>query len=317
MSTDLQQLLDALGDPSRPVQDEMLESASDLDAAGLQSLQAGWSNWEPSRKLELLEHIGRLADENIELNFDRVNRLALGDSEPRVQRRAIQNLWECEDPSLGERLAALVGSDTSTEVRATAAAALGRFVYMGEVDEIDEHLLRQVEDRLLAAQRDDQDASVRLRSLESLGYSSRPEVVELIETAYLSGQESQIQSALKAMARSASPAWEEAVVENLQHPAPGLRAEATRAAGELELRGCVDDLIELTDDASDDVRLAAIWSLAQIGGQAATQALTRLLETAEAEDEIALLEDGLDYIAFVDGTRDIPLFDLEAGDTED
>jgi HEAT repeat protein len=316
MSSDLQHLLDALGDPSRPVNDEALEAASDLDAIGLQAFQTGWSTWEPARKLELLEHIGQLADENIELNFDRVNRLALGDAEPPVRRRAILNLWECEDPSLGEHLADLVGADSSAQVRATAAAALGRFVYMGEVDEIDEHLLRQVEDRLLAAQRDDEDPSVRLRSLESLGYSSRPEVVELIEAAYLSGQEPQIQAALKAMARSASPAWEEAVVENLHHPAPGLRAEATRAAGELELRGSVDDLIELTDDASDDVRLAAIWSLAQIGGQDATEALTRLLETAENEDEIALLEDGLDYIAFVDGTRDIPLFDFDAGDTE-
>jgi len=315
MSTDLQHLLDALGDPSRPVQDELLESVSDLDAASLQAFQAGWSTWESPRKLELLEHLGRMADENIELNFDRVNRLALGDSDPSVRRRAIQNLWECEDPSLGERLAALLGADPSAEVRAVAAAALGRFVYLGEVDEINEHLLRRVEDRLLAAQSSDEADAVRLRSLESLGYSSRPEVVELIEAAYLSRQEMQMQSALKAMARSASPAWEEAVVENLHHRAPGLRAEATRAAGELELHGTVDDLVELTDDAIDDVRLAAIWSLAQIGGPAATQALTRLLETAQDEDELALLEDGLDYIAFVDGTRDIPLLDFDAGDS--
>jgi HEAT repeat protein len=313
MSTDLQHLLDALADASRPVVDGMLEAASDLDAAGLQAFQAGWSTWEPARKLELLEHMGQLADENIEINFDRVNRLALGDREPRVRRRAIQNLWECEDPSLGERLAALLGADPSAEVRAAAAAALGRFVYMGEVDEIDERLLRQVEDRLLAAQRDE-DLAVRLRSLESLGYSSRPEVAELIETAYRSRQEPQMQSALKAMARSASPVWEEAVVENLHHAAPGLRTEATRAAGELELRATVDDLIELTDDAIDDVRLAAIWSLAQIGGEAATQALTRLLESAQDEDELALLEDGLDYIAFVNGTRDIPLLDLDPED---
>jgi len=186
-----------------------------------------------------------------------------------------------------------------------------------DVDEIDEHLLRRVENHLLAAYGGDANPEVRLRSLESLGYSSRPEVAELIEAAYMSGQEPQVQAALKAMARSASPAWEEAVVENLHHPAPGLRAEATRAAGELELRGTIEDLIELTDDAIDDVRLAAIWSLAQIGGQAATQALTRLLEAAEDPDEIALLEDGLDYIAFVDGTRDIPLFDFDTGDAPD
>ena len=123
-----------------------------------------------------------------------------------------------------------------------------------------------------------------------------------------------MQSALKAMARSASPAWEASILANLHHAAPGLRAEAARAAGELELPGCVDDLIELTEDAIDEVRLAAIWSLAQIGGQDASLALTRLLESIEAPDEIALIEDGLDYIAFVDGTRDISLLDFDPDD---
>lgn len=311
MTTDLQRLLDAIGDPSQPIQNDLLEAASDLDAARLQVFQAGWEGWEPVRRIELLEHLGQLADENIDLNFDRINRLALSDEEPRIRWQAIQNLWECEDPSMGQRLAGLVEADPSAEVRSTAAAALGRFVYLGEVEEIDDQLLRQVGDRLLTAQRDDKEEVVRLRSLESLGYSSRTEVTPLIEAAYRSGLEPQMQSALKAMARSASPAWEGFVIKNLHHAAPGVRAEATRAAGELELLSGVDDLIQLTDDAIDEVRLAAIWSLAQIGGQDAAQALTRLLESAEDEDEIALLEDGLDYIAFVDGTRDIPLLDLD------
>lgn len=314
MTTDLQPLLDALADPSRPIQDDQLETVSDLDEPRLRTFQAGWSAWDSGRKFEVLEHLGHLADGDIELDFDRINRMALGDEESRVRRQAIQNLWECEDPSLGQRLAALVEADPSAEVRATAAAALGRFVYLGEVEEIDEQLLRQVEGRLLTAQCDDPQEAVRLRSLESLGYSSRPEVTPLIEAAYRSGEEPRMQSALKAMARSASPAWEASILENLQHAAPGLRAEAARAAGELELRDCVDDLIELTEDAIDEVRLAAIWSLAQIGGQDAAQALTRLLESAEVEDERALLEDGLDYIAFVDGTRDIPLLDLDGED---
>ena len=314
MTTDLQHLLDALADPLQPVQDDLLEAASDLDSPRLQAFQTAWSSWDPTRRLQVLEHLGQIADGDIELNFDRINRLALGDEETRVRRQAIQNLWECEDPSLGGQLARLLEADSSGEVRATAAAALGRFIYLGETEEIDEELLHQVEGRLLAAQRDDPDEAVRLRSLESLGYSSRPEIVQLIEAAYGSGNEARMQSALKAMARSASPAWEASILANLHHAAPGLRAEAARAAGELELPGCVDDLIELTEDAIDEVRLAAIWSLAQVGGQDASLALTRLLESIGAPDEIALIEDGLDYIAFVDGTRDISLLDFDPED---
>ncbi len=176
MTTDLQHLLDALADPSQPIQHDLLEAASDLDSPRLQAFQTAWSSWDPARRIQILEHLGQLADEDIELNFDRINRLALGDEEPRIRRQAIQNLWECEDPSLGQQLAGLVEADSAAEVRATAAAALGRFIYLGEIEEIDEALLRQVEARLLAAQRDDPQEAVRLRSLESLGYSSRPEI---------------------------------------------------------------------------------------------------------------------------------------------
>ena len=315
MTTELQNLLDALADPLQPIRNDLLEAASDLDSPRLQAFQTAWSSWDPARRIQILEHLGQLADEDIELNFDRINRMALGDEEPRIRRQAIQNLWECEDPSLGHQLAGLVEADSAAEVRATAAAALGRFIYLGEIEEIDEALLRQVEARLLAAQRDDPEEAVRLRSLESLGYSSRPEIAALIQTAYRSGQEARMQSALKAMARSASPAWEASILANLHHAAPGLRAEAARAAGELELPDSVDDLIELTGDAIDEVRLAAIWSLAQIGGQDASEALSGLLESTEGEDEIALIEDGLDYIAFVDGTRDIPLLDFDPEDS--
>jgi HEAT repeat protein len=314
MPIDLQHLLESLSDPVLPVSDDALEAISDLDTPRLQTFQTAWETWSPGRKGEVLGRLGHLADENIELNFDRINTLALADADAGVRRQAIQNLWECEDPGLGQRLAGLLAADTSAEVRATAAAALGRFVYLGEVEEIDEQLLLQVEDRLLGAHRSDPDETVRLRCLESLGYAARPEVSPLIEAAYSSPDERQIQAALKAMARSASPVWDADILENLHHAAPGIRAEATRAAGELELRSSADDLIELTEDAIDEVRQAAIWSLAQIGGEAATQALARLLELSSNEDETALLEDALDYIAFVDGTRDIPLLDLDAED---
>ena len=314
MPTDLRQLLETLSDPARPVSASSLETLSDLESSRLRDFQDAWATWTPERKFEVLEHLGRMANENIELDFGRIDRLALADPDAGVRRQAILNLWECEDSSLGQRLAALLVADPSADVRAAAAAALGRFVYLGEVEEIDEQLLRQVEDRLLAAQRGDPDEAVRQRGLESLGYSSRSEVPALIEAAYRSGDENKIQAGLKAMARSANPVWEGYVLENLHHAAPGIRVEATRAAGELDIRSSVDDLIDLTEDAIDQVRQAAIWSLAQIGGEAATQALTRLLERADNEDEASLLEDALDYIAFVEGTRDNPLLDFDAED---
>jgi HEAT repeat protein len=105
------------------------------------------------------------------------------------------------------------------------------------------------------------------------------------------------------------------VIHELMSPAPVLRLEAARAAGELDLQDAVPSLIDLLEDVDDDVRRAAIWSLGQLGGAAANEALLRLLDRAEDEDEIELLEDALGNLAFVDGTRDFLMFDFD--DSED
>jgi HEAT repeat protein len=133
----------------------------------------------------------------------------------------------------------------------------------------------------------------------------------LVEEAYASGDAFLVQSSLLAMGRSVNAAWGPRVLAELHNPSPALRAEAVRAAGELELHDAISDLIELTEDVDREVRRAAIWSLAQLGGGRAAGVLTNLLETTEDESEIALLEDALDYLAFVDGTRDIALFDFD------
>jgi HEAT repeat protein len=176
-------------------------------------------------------------------------------------------------------------------------------------------MLSSIEEGLLTATTSDPDDHVRRRSLESLGYSSRPEVPALIGKAYDSGEQSWRLSSLVAMGRSASKPWAPKVLQELMSPAPALRLEAARAAGELDLQDSVPALTDLLDDVDDEVRRAAIWSLGQLGGAAANEALQALLDHAEDDDEIELLEDALGNAAFVDGTRDFLMFDFD--DSED
>jgi HEAT repeat protein len=70
-------------------------------------------------------------------------------------------------------------------------------------------------------------------------------------------------------------------------------------------------LIDLLDDVDDEIRRAAIWSLGQLGGEPAQSALVRLLDRSDDDDEIELLEDALGNLAFVDGTRDFLILDLD------
>lgn len=312
----LDDLLTALRDEQRPLAQARLEALSDLDAGGLERFQAIWEQLPAARRAELVARLHALADEKIELTFERIHRLALDDAEAEVRRLAILGLWECEDPGLARPLARVLSRDPAPAVRTEAATALSAFVMLGELDRLPEELLHYLEQSLLHAAAHDESPEVQRACIESLGYSSREEVPALIRAAYAREDEAWKRCALVAMAHSADAPWAPIVLEELLNPAPALRLEAARAAGELELRQALPRLLDLLDDAQEPIRRAAIWSLGQIGGDAAARALTRLLRRAEAEDEIDLLDRALENLAFVDGSRDLMLLDLDGEDDE-
>lgn len=313
----LVELLRELEQPSQPIPVDGLAALSDLDADSLRDWKPGWDRLAPQRRRELLVHLRRLSDERIELSFERLNRLAVADPDPEVRCQAIGNLWESEDASLVPLLVRALEADPATAVRQAAASALGVFVYLGEVDRIPDEFRRQAEESLLRSAGNDPEAAVRVAGLESLGYSSRGEIPGLIEAAYRSGEEGQVRSALVAMGRSANGSWAPAVTSELASPSPLLRLEAARAAGELDLRATVPALVDLLDDTSDDVRRASIWSLGQLGGDQAERALQALLRRDPPQDEATLIEEALENLAFVDGTRDFLLLDFEDGGNDE
>jgi HEAT repeat protein len=312
---DFRTLLEILKNEDRKVPPSSLSELSDLDSDRVEELASIWDQIPTATRKVLLAELGQIADLRIEYCFEAVNRIALNDSDSEVRKIAIDNLWESKDPTLVKRFSIAAREDPTPPVRAAAARALGRFVYLGELREISSAILHDIEDTLLEILDTDDHPEVRCCSLESLGYSSRAEVSLLIQEAYDSKDRDMLRSALLAMGRSADPVWEDQVTENLHHPDPALRFEAARAAGELELRDTTSDLIELLDDTTTEVRRAAIWSLGQLGGNRAKFSLTKLLDEADHDEEYSLLQDALDHLAFVDGTREMLLFDFR--DNED
>ena len=196
-------------------------------------------------------------------------------------------------------------------MRAEAAKALGSFLLLGEMSELESSLHKQIEDSLLSAAHRAEPFSLRRNALESLGYSSRPEVVPLIRQAYISDNADLTRSAIIAIGRSADPMWRSEILETLRHPDPEMRLEAVRAAGELELREATSDLHDLLEDSLQAIRHAAIWSLGQLGGAKAAEILASLLEEGQDSDEEELIQDALDHLAFLDGTRDFLLINLD------
>jgi hypothetical protein len=304
-------LLHSLTNDTEPVDAVRLAILSDLDSERLEIFSGTWENLSLDQRYSLLEELGSVANAQIELTFEAINRLALDDSEPAVRQQAVENLWESEDPKLVRTFISMLNDDPSSAVRGTAGKALGVFVFIAETRELEQGIQHEMEEALLMAARSDSSSEVRDLCLRSLGYSSRPEVLELIEEAYSAQSESRIASALRAMARSADPMWGENVMTRLHDGTPIIRLEAVRAAGEIDLREGVSDLIELLEDVDESIRRAAMWSLGQIGGPKASEALATLAEDELDERERETLRDAIDNLVFVDGALDLYNFDQD------
>lgn len=252
------------------------------------------------------------------LSFEEVCKLAIKDSEPRARLSAVKILHDYELVQFIPDFIRMAKQDVEITVRAAAASALGAFIYLGEVDKIHPSTLNRVEEALLSILHGQDKSLVRRKALEALGFSSRKEVIPAIEQAYTSSDPEWLISALNAMGRSADQRWNSSVVAMLDHQHPLARAEAANAAGELEIKSTVPSLLKMLDDPDLDVRMAVIWALSQIGGKGVRQALEKLLEDTDDEDEANLLENALDNLDFTEDLSTIALLNIaNSGEDED
>lgn len=309
-----QQVISAILDEDKPLHPRYLYRLSDISENDLALLEDAWPRVSARRRQAIMEDVEELNESNTILSFEAVARLGLRDSEPGVRELAVRTLWEYESLDLLPVFQNSMENDPSPEVRAVAASGLGKFIYLGEIEELPDKEWHDLEERLLRVVRGNDTAHVRRHALEALGFSARKEVPALIETAYYSGNNDWLASALFAMGRSANHEWDQRVLEMMDHESPEICFEAARASGELEIKEAVPILLQLLELDDDDIRSAAIWSLSQIGGAGVQEALEDLLEESEDEEEIGLIESALENLAF---TEDLQLFTLMDIDEED
>jgi HEAT repeat protein len=303
-------LIDALLDESTPFSPRYLHRLSDLQPVDSVSLTQTWPQISIRRREALLEDLEEIHIADDLLSFEEVARVALKDSAPGVRRRAINILREYELVDLLPTFVHMSEHDPDAEVRAAAATALSTYIYLGEVEEISPKRLLLVEECLLRLVNSTEPPLVRRRALEALGYSSRKEVVPLIEEAYASTDIDWLVTALYAMGRSANTRWKQQVLKMLDHKRPVVRAEAASAAGELEIKSAVPHLLELLEDVDLDVRMASIWSLSQIGGEGVRAALENLLEITDDDEEANQIDNALENLDFTEEMKDLSLLEI-------
>jgi HEAT repeat protein len=167
-------------------------------------------------------------------------------------------------------------------------------------------------DALLSKVTGEDNVAIRRRALESLGYSSKPEVATLIDSSFRRENPDWQASAMVAMGLSSDERWEEHVLSRLLDENPGVRLAAVQAAGELRLASARQLLFQVLEEEDEsEVSSAAIWSLSQIGGEDVRIYIQGLLDLAEEDEDVEFLEEVLENLEFTDELNRFDLLSVE------
>lgn len=284
-SVDLGEQLRSLESLDQPLSKQGLTAFSNLDSEQVLLFQSVWKTLASERRSEIIKTLQTLAEDNVDLDFRTVFLSCLDDPDDTVRAIAVEGLWEDEQPWTMRRLLGLL-HDPSSQVRIAALLNLARFAYRAELGELSPEAAQTISAALLSVSDDPQQPlEVQWRAIEGLGYFARlPEAREHIVRAYHQSSRGMRESAVVAMGRSMLPDWFGYIQRELQSSLPSLRYIAAQAAGELgeEGQSLVPTLLPLVEDDDQEVSLAAIGALGQVGGTDAERVLKRL---ARSRDE--------------------------------
>jgi len=314
-------LLAHLKDEATPLSIARLHWLSDLSDEELAQVAQVWLTLSTARRRAIISHLVDISEENTEVDFGRVFRMALSDPDPQVRAMAIDGLWyEDHDLQLMRRFFELFEKDPDTEVRARAAIGLGRYFYNACI--MEQLPLPAVQPAIEALRQafynPEEPLEVRRRALEALGNTLEPDLPQMIERAYADPDERMRISALFAMGRTGEARWTPYVMEALRSPSPAMRYEAVVAAGEIGIKEAVPILERLIEEGDAEIQEAAIWALGEIGGPRAREILEEIAH-GEDEDLAALADEALEELDLMEGAETfMPLLelDLEAEEEE-
>lgn len=293
---------------SEPIPFSKLYAFSDLSRERLDRFRAIWDRLATQQRQRILSRMVELTEASFQVSFGAVFRHCLDDRDKVIRTTAVEGLWEDEHPDLIGPFIRMLRNDSSSSVRAAAAAGLGRFVLAGELEKLEPAIQQRIITELLTVLHTaDETLQVRCRAIESVAYACSDRIGDALELAYDHEEEAMQRSALIGMGRSCDRRWQPVILQELQNPSPSMRYEAALASGELGLRQAVPALGRLLQDADREVVMASIWALGQIGGQQAKEALIAAYDDAD-DDERRELDDALAEHALASGEIEFDLY---------
>lgn len=314
---DFNELISALLNNDEVFSPRYLFRFSDLNLKEFDLFKNTWPKVSEIRRKSLLEDLEDLSESNTLMIFENIFEFAMKDENSVIRQTAIRALWEHDDKSLIPKLIDRLENDPEEIVRCQAATGLGNFVYLGELGKLQQSNLDVIVNKLFELINSDADRRIQMRALESLGFSGDDRIPELIENKYDFGDEEWITSAIIAMGRSNDDQWHPHIMDTLDHGNNQIRLEAAKAAGSLAIHNSDISLIELTNDEDDEIRMAAVWSLSEIGGDDVKHTFEILIENTVDEEELDLIQNAIDNLAYNEEMGNFSLLNISSDDTEE
>ena len=109
-----------------------LVELSGLGTEEIELVRDAWPRIVPDRRLTLVTRLVETSEDNVDLDFSQIFKLALKDDGENVRAKAVSGLWECEERPLMTALLRLLHYDPSMEVRTAAAQAMGKYAELAE-----------------------------------------------------------------------------------------------------------------------------------------------------------------------------------------
>ncbi len=306
---------------AEPLPIPQLYRLSDMQSDEMEMFDEGWTAVSDMRRQVIVRHLADIAEDNFIVDFTAIFIRGFNDPMAEVRIASLDGLWDTTDLKLIPPITELLQNDPDERVQAAAAGALGHYVLMAEWGQLPERILPGLLTTLLACYDDEKTAdSVRRVVLEALGPAGHPRVNQLIEEAYESRDQGMQVSAVFAMGATADRRWSATVLSELDSPYEEMRAEAARSAGTIGNSDFVERLAELAYDEDVAVRLAAIGSLGQIGGDEVQRILGEMMDDPEIEKDDEVLqavEEAIEEAAMMAGEFDFVDFDFDDEADED
>jgi HEAT repeat protein len=309
MAKSISDILAEVADVEKPLAAESIYRLSSLNEEDLKTVQAKWGAIDVERRRTLVQRVAETSETNFDMDFTLFTRIALTDLDDEVRESAIESAWNDESPDMATRLMAMASGDIAENVRAAAIAALGNTILLGELGKFDSQVARRAENVALKLYNDPNESlEVRRRALEAIANSSREGVSEMIEDAYDADDTKFKASAIFAMGRSCDQKWSKTVLRELRSEDAELRFEATRSAGELEIKQAIPYLADILQEDDREIMEMAVWSLGEIGGPEARRLLEDMAERAdelEDEDLVEAVDEALQMASLVGEDLDL------------